>query len=112
MVQVIAYVPVAVRERLQRATGTSGATNASIVLDAVDAIHSRLPELLRASAPARSEAGSLFAPRPVHRRTGPHVQVSMRAWSQDVAVLDDLARRHNTSRSALIAAALSAHLPS
>lgn len=114
-VQVIVYLPVSLKDRLRDAARTSGATYTAIALDAIDATHDQLGELLGASQPtdAPRREGSLFGVQPVgqaHQDREARVQVSLRTRRRDVDVIDELAGRHGASRSALISAALTAHL--
>lgn len=114
-VQVIVYLPVSLKDRLRDAARTSDTTYTAIALDAIDATHAELGELLGASRPADAprREGSLFGVQPVgqaHQDREARVQVSLRTRRRDVDVIDELAARHGISRSALISAALAAHL--
>lgn len=113
-VQLIVYLSVSLKERLRAVARADDVTYTTVVLDAVDATHHQFDELLGtgdADAPRRE--GSLFGVQPVaptQPGREPHVQVSLRTLRRDLDVLDQLAQRHRVTRSALIAAALDAHL--
>lgn len=83
----------------------------SVVLDAVEALHDRLPDLF--AVPADPEGGSLFARRRPLRRVlvEPQVQVTLKPGRDNVAVLDRLARECGQSRSALVDRVLDEFLP-
>lgn len=111
---IVVYVPASVRDRLRVAAAERGATYTDLTLEALDATHSRLDELI--TRPDRAlRAGSLFSGVPGRRHqrhTEPQVQISLRPTRSDVDVIDRLTDDHAApSRSALIATALGAHLP-
>lgn len=114
-VQVIVYLPLSVKERLRAAAQAAGTTYTSLTLDAIDATHTRLDDLLGTSRPLGGprHPGSLFGmpiPAAERRNHEARVQVSVRLLRRDIDVLDELAARHQVSRSGLITAALAAHL--
>lgn len=113
-IQVIVYLPVSLKDKLRDAARSSDSTYTAIALAAVDATHTQLGVLLdtgrRTDLPRE---GSLFSAQPTapaQQNREAQVQVSLRTVRRDVDVIDDLARSHAVSRSALITAALTAHL--
>jgi hypothetical protein len=90
-----------------------GRTNADVVLDALEACHERLGELLAAAHGPARPAGGLFPGRPATRRTPKHgVQLQFRPTQAQLAVIDRLVGEHHAaSRSELVSAALDAFLP-
>lgn len=109
----IVYVPASLRDTLREAAAVRSATYTELVLEAIDATHGRLAALL-APVSAKTRSGSLFTVPPARRRqrhTEPQVQVSIRPTRGDLDVIDRLTRETAApSRSALVAAALTAHL--
>lgn len=110
---VIVYLPASLRDRLRAQASSRGATFTDLALEAVDATHGRLDQLL-ADTRRPTRPGSLFAAPPPRRRlrhSEPQVQVSLRLTRSNLDVLDRLTREHTApSRSALVSAALGAHL--
>lgn len=110
---VIVYLPATLRTQLREVTAKSGSTYTDLALDAIDATHSRLSDLLQ--APGRPDRpSSLFAgarPRRRQRHIEPQVQVSLRLTTSQLKVIDDLVSDcAASSRSALVATALRAYL--
>lgn len=110
----VVYLPASVRDRLRTHTGhQDGATYTDVVLDALDALHEQLEQLLAGARTGRQE-GSLFQDRErLRQRHNEHqVQVTLRPARHDLAVIDRLVRDHNaSSRSTPIARVLDAYLP-
>lgn len=110
---VIVYLPASLRARLREVSAGEGSTYTELTLEAIDSTHARLGELL-ASATTVRRPGSLFTgstPRRRQRHSEPQVQVSLRLIPSQLQVIDRLVDEHAApSRSALIAAALHAHL--
>lgn len=107
------YLPVSLRDRLRRHRQFVGHTLTTVVLDAVEAVHAELDELLAAHRP--TPAGTLFRHRAAPRATAtaePNVQVGLRPSSADLAVLDGLVSTYGApNRSVLVAVALDRYLP-
>ncbi len=85
---------------------------ADIVLDAIEATHDRLGDLLAAQRP-KVERSALFVrtTTPAAKSDEPNVQLYLRLSADNVGVIDQLVDTHKApSRSALIAAALNAYL--
>lgn len=110
---IVVYLPLGVRERLRARHAASQETYTTIVLEAVEATHAHLADLLAACRPA-PRPGGLFS---YHGKRRPsqdeaHVQVSLRPTKSDVAVLDQLVVEFSApNRSALVTAALDNYLP-
>lgn len=83
----------------------------SVVLDAVEQSHDRLPELFTVESPVQE--GPLFARKRPRRRvlTEPQVQVTLKPGRDNVAVLDRLAAEHGQNRSSFVQRVLDAYLP-
>jgi hypothetical protein len=110
---IVVYLPVSLRDRLRAHHAASKETYTTIILDAVEDAHEKLPELLQAYRPAPRQGG-LFRhhARPRAQHDEPHVQVSFRPVRADLQVLDRLTTEHRApNRSALLAAALDHYLP-
>lgn len=109
----IVYLPGEVLDLLRQHRLRTGCTYTDMVLDALDATHPRLGELLAVTerAPARP-AGSLFTGSDRSRSVAaqPKAQITLRPRSGDAEVIDALARKHGTNRSKLVTVALTAHL--
>ncbi len=106
--QITVYVPLETRDLLVAERDTSRArrepkTTTGIVLAAVEAALPTLERLL-IDPPPEPNPG-LFSHRDT-RPTTPNVQLGMRLNPADLRILDDLAKRHHTNRSRLVAAAL------
>jgi uncharacterized protein (DUF1778 family) len=113
-VTTIVYLPAEVLQRLRQARLRSGQTYTELVLDALDATHTRLADLLAtADRPQTRPAGSLFAGplRSAPATAQPKAQITLRPRASDAEVIDTLARDHGTNRSKLVTIALNAHLP-
>lgn len=110
---VIVYLPVSVRDRLREMAAVRGATYTELTLEAIDATHQRLGDLLTRTSVAR-RPDSLFSgstPRRRERHSEPQVQVSLRLIRSQLDVVDRLVDDHSaSSRSALVTAALRGHL--
>lgn len=109
---VIAYIPVSVRDRLRARRTADSPPIADIVLDAIEATHDRLGDLLAAQRP-KVERSALFVrtTTPTAKSDEPNVQLYLRLSADNVGVIDQLVETHKApSRSALIAAALDAYL--
>lgn len=108
---VIAYLPLSLRDRLRQRRRADATPFADIVLDAVEATHDRLGDLIngRRPAAARSELFVRHARTPADAE--PHVQVYLRLNAENLQVLDQLTEQYKaSSRSALITAALGSYL--
>jgi hypothetical protein len=113
-VTTIVYLPAEVLQRLRQARLRSGQTYTELVLDALDATHTRLADLLAtADRPQTRPAGSLFAGplRSAPATAQPKAQITLRPRASDAEIIDTLARDHGTNRSKLVTIALNAHLP-
>lgn len=109
----IVYLPGEILERLRQERLRTGATYTELVLDALDATHTRLAQLLEAmDRPQARPAGSLFAGASHSRLVAaqPKAQITLRPRVSDAEVIDALARDHDTNRSKLVSVALDAHL--
>lgn len=109
------YLPVALRARLRAYARREGGSYTDVTLDAIEDVHDRLGELLTPAEPPRT--GPLFSGRVRRRRIAhdndPHVQVNLRLSVEDRDIVDEIAEvKKAANRSALIAAALDAFLPS
>lgn len=113
-VTVVVYIPASLRERLRDRAATTRLTFTDLVLEALDATHARLADLLAATLPVKSASGSLFSSATRTRRLRhdePQVQVSIRPTRGDLDVIDRLAEQAGApSRSALVTTALRAYL--
>jgi hypothetical protein len=110
---VVIYVRASVRDRLRQAANTQpGATHTDLVLAALDATHDRLAGRFQATIASPT---SLFSGRTSRRRLRheePQVQLSVRPWADDLAIIDRLVEEMAApSRSALVDAALDSYLP-
>ncbi|GAB3222300.1 hypothetical protein GCM10027586_12490 [Kineococcus gypseus] len=83
---------------LSSARKATGRTNTALALLAIDRQAEHLVRLLRASRPTRS--GSLFKELPAE--VEPRVRVTLDFTPAQVEVIDELARRHGTTRQQLI----------
>lgn len=109
----IVYLPGDVLELLRQHRLRTGSTYTDLVLDALDATHARLGELLaETDRPQARPAGSLFAGTSRSRAAAaqPKAQITLRPRTSDAEVIDALARDHGTNRSKLVTVALTAHL--
>jgi hypothetical protein len=109
----IVYLPAEVLQQLRQARLRSGQTYTELVLDALDATHTRLADLLAAAdRPQTRPAGSLFvgARRAAPATAQPKAQITLRPRASDAETIDALARDHGTNRSKLVTIALTAHL--
>lgn len=110
---VIVYLPASLRDRLREAAATQPATYTELTLEALDATHARLQDLLGEVGITRRQ-DSLFTDSTARRRqrhNEPQVQVSLRLTPSQLAVIDGLTSRYSApSRSALVAAALAEHM--
>ncbi|MEX5637401.1 hypothetical protein, partial [Parafrankia sp. FMc2] len=91
-----------------------GRTNTSILLQALDECHTRIPDLVAAARAAAQPRGSLFPARDDRLRLpgGGGMQVQVRPTLAQLDVIDGLARTHGLdSRSQLAAAVLNEFLP-
>lgn len=107
------YLPVSVRDRLKTAADQRGLTYTDVLLDAIDAVHDRLDELLGDDRQRPSH--SLFRGRrrrTRQRRDEDQVQVTVRPTRDDLATIDSLVSQHSaTSRSGMATTVLDAYLP-
>lgn len=103
------YLPRSLHQRCLAVAGERSTTMTALILQAVNATHQRLDDVLRADDESASP-GDLFAIPQATVATEPSVQTTMRLTDQQLAVLDDLARRYQTKRSRLLAAALRLYL--
>ncbi|MBE3206663.1 MULTISPECIES: hypothetical protein [Parafrankia] len=91
-----------------------GRTNTSILLQALDECHGRIPDLINAARAAAQPRGSLFPARDDRLRLPGHggMQVQVRPTLAQLEIIDKLAHGHGLdSRSQLAAAALNEFLP-
>jgi hypothetical protein len=111
---VVVYVRASLRGRLRTAAAARpDVTHTDLVLAALDATHDQLGAQFqgtRTGAP-----GSMFSGRQGRRRLRheePQVQLSIRPWADDLAIIDRLVEEAEApSRSALVDAALDSYLP-
>ena len=110
---VVVYLAVSLRSRLRAHATTTGRSHTQIVFDALNDTHSRMAELTGGPLPGSAQDGLFVVQRSVRRQhREDRVQVSIRPNPENLAVIDGLAGQHTAgNRSALIAAALDAHLP-
>lgn len=110
----IIQVSVALRDRLRAVATTKNKTYRDVIFDAVEATIDDLPDLLEhhSQATTNTELFERASTRP-HTTTEGRVQVTIRGLTpQNRAVLNDLVQRtHAPSMTALLTAALEAHLP-
>lgn len=108
----IVYLPGDLLERLRQARAATGFTYTQLALDALDATHRVLADLVAQAAASRARpAGSLFSgPSSSAAVVQPKVQITLRPRRSDAAVIDELAASHSVSRSQLVTLALTAHL--
>lgn len=108
------YLPVSLVDRLRvYARSQEGRTYTDITLDAVEATHDQLGELLRPSG-RMARSGPLFAGRQSRRvpHAEAHQQVNLRFSAADLTVIDELVGEVGApNRSAMLAAALREYLP-
>jgi hypothetical protein len=109
---VVVYLAVSLRSRLRAHAAATGRSHTQIVFDALNDTHTRLTELTGTPMPEPVRDGIFVAQRSGRRQhREDQVQVSIRPNPENLAVIDGLAGRHTAgNRSALIAAALDAHL--
>lgn len=103
------YLPRSLHQRCLAVATERSTTMTALVLQAVNATHQRLDDVLRPDVDTASP-GDLFAIPQANVPSEPSVQTTMRLTDQQLAVLDDLARRYQTKRSRLLAAALRLYL--
>jgi hypothetical protein len=111
---VVVYLSVSLRSRLRAFATASGRSHTQIVFDALNATHDKLSALVTAGGPASAAADGIFLAQRTGRRQHreDQVQVSIRPHPANLAVIDQLAALHTVgNRSALIAVALEAFLP-
>lgn len=102
-------VPLELRDALRAAAATGRTTNADIILEAIEANVTKLPELVAAASTATIR-GSLFRREATSRAT-PRVQVTVRMAQDHIDTIDSLVREVNApDRTTLLVAALRAHL--
>lgn len=108
---VTVMVEVGLRERMRRVHDARGCSYRELILDAVEAGHPRLAELVAARGPVM-QRGPLFT-RVVTRPVAPVVvQVTVRMSGDEVAIIDSLiAESGAADRSALLNAVLADYLP-
>ncbi len=111
---IIVYLSASLRDRLRHHATSTGRSYTELTLEALDATHRRLGDLVADATSATTRPGSLFtgAPRPRRlRHDEPQVQVSLRLLRQDIDVIDRLVTDLQApNRSSLVATALGAHL--
>ncbi len=110
---VIVYLSASLRDRVRERVASTRVTYTELTLEAIDATHPRLGDILAERRPKARES-SLFRgpsrPRRQHHDE-PQVQVSLRPARRDLEVIDRLVVELGaSSRSALIATALTAYL--
>lgn len=105
----------AVADRLAKyRRGAADRTNTSIVLEAFDEQHQRVPELIARARAAAQPRGSLFPARDdtLHLPGGGGIQVQIRPTVAQLEVIDRITRENGlNSRSQLVAAVLNEFLP-
>jgi len=109
------YLPRSVRDRLRTAADRDGLTYTDILLDAIDAEHHRLADLLGPTQIARRDDSLFSGRRPARgaqRSSGDdQIQITVRPTRDDLAVIDQLVAEHGApSRSGMAAAVLDAYL--
>lgn len=110
---IIVYLSASLRDRLRHHATSTGRSYTELTLEALDATHRRLGDLVADATSATTRPGSLFTgarPRRL-RHDEPQVQVSLRLLRQDIDVIDRLVTDLQApNRSSLVATALGAHL--
>jgi hypothetical protein len=115
--QIIAYLPFALAERLRGQSEETGRTHLQLVIDALEATHDRLGELLAKAGYTEGRSSGLFGDgvQPVSRRPrrrGGVDQVTLRPSADVRKVMDELVEQFKApNRSVLIEVALDTHLP-
>ena len=115
--QIIAYIKDPVAERMRAAQVQTRRTYLQLVIDAIDATHTELPQLLEAAGYIDRRSSSLFgdAAQGVRQRSSGErkQQIGLRPPAGVLAVIDQLVIDSGAPhRSALIEVALDAHLAS
>ena len=115
--QIIAYIKDPVAERMRAAQVQTRRTYLQLVIDAIDATHTQLPQLLEAAGYIDRRSSSLFgdAAQGVRQRSSGErkQQIGLRPPAGVLAVIDQLVIDSGAPhRSALIEVALDAHLAS
>jgi predicted transcriptional regulator len=105
------YLPRSLHRHLSERAEATDTTRTALMLQAVNATHHNLAELLAKSVAAGGEDGDLFDIPQKRMAAEPSVQTSIRVTDRQLEALDELATRHTAQRSHLIAAALTAYLP-
>lgn len=106
-VSAVFYLPVSLAQAFSERVKQEKTTNGDLALDAVEATIDQLPQLL--AKPEPEETGGLFArPRTVTAEKTTQVTGYFIRSNRDT--LDDLAAKHDCSRSALLTACLRAYL--
>jgi len=115
--QIIAYLPFALAERLRGQSKETGRTHLQLVIDALEATHDRLGQLLAKAGYTEGRSSGLFGDgvQPVSRRPrrrGGVDQVTLRPSADVRKVMDELVEQLKApNRSVLIEVALDTHLP-
>src|SRR4051794_29970665 len=115
--QIIAYLPFALAERLRGQSKETGRTHLQLVIDALEATHDRLGQLLAKAGYTEGRSSGLFGDgvQPVSRRPrrrGGVDQVTLRPSADVRKVMDELVEQFKApNRSVLIEVALDTHLP-
>lgn len=111
---IVVYLASSLRTRLRAHREATGRSHTNVILDALNATHQRLTDLVAAatSQPAPAMNG-LFEVQPGrHVHDEDQVQVSIRPTTHNLDVIDSLAAQHTAgNRSALVAIALDVYLP-
>lgn len=102
------YLPRSLHVRLDELANRTGRTMTAVLLGAINSMHAALPTFLTQQDSAK--AGDLFAVPQRSRTRQPMVEGKFRATDEQLAAIDDLARRLAVSRSRIIAAALELYL--
>jgi hypothetical protein len=111
---VTVYVPPKLAARARTHRSRAKTTNAAVVLDAIDAYHARLPQLLADSRTRLTRPeGSLFPGRTIRRRSSSERPVALEFWvtPAELEVIDALVAEYQAvSRTELVVVALDAYL--
>jgi hypothetical protein len=112
--RLVLWTPEAIRARMQTEQRTTGKRYLDQVLDAIEATHEQLPDLIAASGEKAHVQGSIFERVIETEHHDRRVQLTIRGvLDSQLAVIDQLvASSGAASRSALVNAALDANLPS